>query len=93
MIDNVKVLEMLIPAGGWVMRGNDFEGIEFIDCTPITKAQFEKGIADYPTYVAAKKAEEDAEKAQEALDRASGEAKLLAVGLTKAEIKAIRKDQ
>jgi hypothetical protein len=37
------------------------------------------------------KAEQDAIKAQEALDRASGEAKLAAVGLTKAEIKAIRK--
>ena len=39
----------------------------------------------------ARKAAEDAIKAQEALDKASGEAKLLAVGLTKAEIKAIQK--
>ena len=40
----------------------------------------------------ARKAIEDAIKAQEAKDKASGEAKLLAVGLTKDEIKAIRKD-
>ena len=49
----------------------------------------------YDTHSSAKlarKVAEDAIKAQEALDRASGEAKLLAVGLTKAEIKAIRKE-
>ena len=40
----------------------------------------------------ARKAVEDAEKVQFEKDRASGEAKLLAVGLTKDEIKAIRKD-
>ena len=39
----------------------------------------------------ARKAEQDAIDAQEALDLASAEAKLLAVGLTHAEVKAIRK--
>ena len=39
------------------------------------------------------KASKDAEDAQFLADKASGEAKLLAVGLTKAEIKAVTKDK
>jgi hypothetical protein len=40
-----EVLSFLIPTGGWIMTGDTFEGIEFLECNPITKAQFEAGFA------------------------------------------------
>jgi hypothetical protein len=51
---------MLIPGGGWIVSGNDYEGIEFLECEPITKAEFEAGFAQYDAF----KAEQDAAKAQ-----------------------------
>jgi len=60
MTRGADVLHMLIPTGGWVLTGNDFEGIQFINCEPITKAQFEAGFAQYDAW----KAEQDAAKAQ-----------------------------
>ena len=59
----------------------------------LTEAQAITGITTHQNTVLAKKAEQDAIKAQEALDKASGEAKLVAVGLTKSEIKAVTKDK
>jgi len=54
------VLEMLIPIGGWVIYGNDFESIIYNDgVKPITKKQFEDGFAQYDSW----KAEQDATKA------------------------------
>ena len=62
------VLKMLIPQGGWAYLGDDFEGIQFIECEPITKKQFEDGLK----IVDAWKAEQDATRAtqrQAILDR------------------------
>jgi hypothetical protein len=56
MATGSDVLRMLIPTGGWVIRGNDFEGIEFIEAKPITKSQFEAGFAQYDAW----KVEQDA---------------------------------
>lgn len=39
-----EVLNMLIPQGGWAYQGEDYEGIQFIDCEPISKEQFEAGL-------------------------------------------------
>lgn len=47
-----QVLGMLIPDGGYVATGDSFEGIEFIDCKPITKAQFDAGFASYDKWKA-----------------------------------------
>jgi hypothetical protein len=74
-----EVLAMLIPNGGWVISGDDFEGIQFIEATPITKAQFEAGFAQYDAW----RAEQDAARATQKaalLDRlgiTEDEAKLL----------------
>jgi hypothetical protein len=54
-----EVLQMLIPNGGWILTGNDYEGIQFLECEPITKAEFEAGFAQYDSW----KAEQDAAKA------------------------------
>ena len=82
MVTISDVLTMLIPTGGWVVVGNEWEGVQFIEATPITKAQFDKGVADY----AAWKDEQDA-KAE--ADKASAIAKLEALGLTADDLKAL----
>ena len=82
MARSFEVLEMLIPTGGWVTRGDNFEDVEFIDCEPITKAEFEAGFAQYDAW----KAEQDA--AQVAA-KATAEAKLAALGLTVEDLQAL----
>ena len=81
MATGAEVLEMLIPSG-WVIVGDDYEGIQFIECEPITKAQYEAGFAAYDAW----KAEEDA-KVVAAKDAA--QAKLAALGLTAEDLKAL----
>jgi hypothetical protein len=82
MATNYEVLGMLIPNGGYVQVGTEYEGIEFIECEPITKAQFEAGFAQYDAW----KAEQDA---QAAADKANATAKLTALGLTADDLKAL----
>ena len=79
MILGADVLKMLIPQGGWVIRGDEYENIEFLECEPITKEQFEAGFVQYDAW----KAEQDSAKAAQKaalLDRlgiTEDEAKLL----------------
>ena len=79
MANNYEVLSMLIPNGGYVHVGDDYEGIIFLDCDPITKAEYEAGFAKYDAW----KAEQDAAAAAakvEVLNRlgiTADEAKLL----------------
>jgi hypothetical protein len=79
MVTGSNVLEMLIPQGGWVITGNDYEGIKFSECEPITKAQFTAGFAQYEAW----KAEQDA-KAQ-----ADKNALLAKLGITPDEAKLL----
>jgi hypothetical protein len=60
MATSGQVLSMLIPNGGYVQYGEDYEGIQFIECEPITKKQYTDGFAQYDAW----KAEQDAVKAQ-----------------------------
>ena len=82
MATGTDVLGMLIPTGGWILTGNDYEGITFLECEPITQAQFEAGFAQYDAW----KAEQDA---QMAADKAGATAKLEALGLTADDLKAL----
>ena len=59
MATSAEVLMMLIPQGGWITRGNDYEGITFLECDPISKEAFEAGFAQ----VDAMKAEAETTKA------------------------------
>jgi hypothetical protein len=77
-----EVLELLIPDGGWISTGEDYEGIDFINCEPITKAEFEAGFAKVD------KAKAD-QKAAKQSAKASAEAKLAALGLTTNDLKAL----
>jgi hypothetical protein len=77
-----QVLGFLIPDGGYVAVGDEYEGITFLDCEPITKAQFEAGFAQYDAW--------EAEQEAKALaDKASAQAKLAALGLTADDLKAL----
>jgi len=94
MVKGHEVLEMLIPSGGWVMNGEDYSGIKFLECAPITEEQFEKGKLDVPAWIKAKADAKIAEEAAFLKDRADGLAKLEAVGLTAAQARAVaRKDK
>jgi hypothetical protein len=75
MATGADVLNMLIPTGGWIIYGNDWDGVQFIEATPITKEQFEAGFAQY-----------DVLKAQQDSDKATAKAALLdRLGITAEE--------
>jgi hypothetical protein len=77
-----EVLGFLLPAGGWYIAGNEYEGIQFLECAPITKEAFTAGFAAYDALTVKQEAEEAA-----ALTTA--QAKLAALGLTAADLKAL----
>ena len=79
MAKGYEVLTFLIPNGGWYISGDDFEGIQFIDCDPITKKEFETGFAQVDAWKAQQEAEA-ADKRQALLNKlgiTEEEAKLL----------------
>ena len=82
MATGADVLAKLIPTGGWYIAGDNYETIQFIECEPITKAQFEAGFAEADAW----KAEQEAKAAA---DKASATAKLEALGLTADDLKAL----
>jgi len=77
-----EVLAMLIPNGGYVQVGDTYEGIQFLECEPITKEQYEAGFAQYDAF----KAKQDADKATA---KVAAQAKLAALGLTTEDLKAL----
>ena len=82
MSKSSDVLKMLIPQGGWLTTGDEYEGITFLECEPITKAQFTAGFAKYDAW----KAEQDAKVEA---TKTSAQAKLEALGLTADDLKAL----
>jgi len=61
MATSVEVLTMLIPNGGYYAVGEEYEGIQFLECEPITKKQYSDGFAQYDAW----KTEQEAAKAHE----------------------------
>lgn len=79
MTKGSDILGMLRPDGGWVMQGNEYEGITFLDCEPLTKEEFEAGFAQYDAWKTQQETEAAA-KRQALLDKlgiTEEEAKLL----------------
>jgi len=69
MINGGEVLSMLIPQGGWIISGDQYEGITWVDeSVKITKKEFTDGFAAYPAWKAKQEAEAAAAK-QAILDR------------------------
>ena len=82
MATGAEVLTMLIPNGGWVISGDEYEGIQFLECDSITKTVFEAGFAQVEAW---KLAQESKIKA----DKEAAQAKLAALGLTADDLKAL----
>jgi hypothetical protein len=80
MAIGADVLDMLIPTGGWVIYGDDFDSIIYNDgIKPITKKQYADGFAQY-----------DAWKAKQDLTKAAAKAALLErLGITEDEAKLL----
>jgi len=80
MASGVEVLNMLIPTGGWVITGDNFDSIIYDEgIKPITKKQFDDAFAKYDDW----KIQQEADKVQaksallERLGITADEAKLL----------------
>jgi hypothetical protein len=82
MANGREVLEMLLPEGGWIISGDTYEGIEFVNCESITKAKFEAGFAQVDAW----KAEQNAAKLAA---KELAQAKLAALGLTVGDLTAL----
>jgi hypothetical protein len=82
MAKSFEVLQMLLPNGGYVQVGEEYEGITFIEAEPITKEQYEAGFAQYDAW----KAEQDTIRAQA---KEAAQAKLAALGLTVEDLTAL----
>ena len=76
------VLSMLLPNGGWYTIGNEYENIQFLECEPITKKQFEDGFTQYDAW----KSEQEQAKVTA---KATAQAKLAALGLTVEDLTAL----
>ena len=82
MATRAEVLKFLIPNGGYVSNTENFEDIQFLECEPITKAQYEAGFAQFDAW----KAEQDAKAVA---GKEAAQAKLAALGLTADDLKAL----
>jgi hypothetical protein len=82
MAKSYQVLSMLIPNGGYVQVGDTYEGIEFVECEPITKKQYIDGFAKYDKSII------EQEKLK-ATAKAAAQAKLAALGLTVEDLTAL----
>ena len=79
MAKGSEVLEMLAPNTEWVVRGDDFDSIQWIKGEQITKAQFTAGFAQYDAWKAEQDAKAIADKAAllDKLGISNNEVKLL----------------
>lgn len=82
MATATEVLQMFRPEGGWIMHNNDYDKIQWLECDPVSRADFDAGFAQYDAW---KAEQEEAKKAA----KTAAEAKLLALGLTLDDIKAL----
>lgn len=62
MATSLEVMQYLRPDGGWVLVGDDFEGITFYEAEPFTKAEFEAAFPNCDLFLAEKEAEKQAQK-------------------------------
>lgn len=82
MARGTDVLQMLRPNGGWVIYGDDFDSILWIECEPLTRQQFIDGFAQADIWLAEKQTEIEQK-------RLAAEQKLAALGLTAEDLKVL----
>jgi hypothetical protein len=83
MATGAEVLEMLIPTGGWVIYGDDFNSIRYDeDVIPVSEKDFNDGFAKYDSY--------KLQKDQSAITaKINAQSKLEALGLTLDDLAAL----
>ena len=65
MATSAEVLSMLIPAGGWVIYGDDFDSIIYDEgVTPVSAKDFKDGFAKVDAWKAKEAAARDTKKAE-----------------------------
>jgi hypothetical protein len=78
-----NVLGMLIPSGGWVIYGDDFDSIRYDEgVEPVSKSEFDAGFTQFDAW----QAEQDAANV---LAKEAAQSKLEALGLTADDLKAL----
>ena len=82
MATHLEILGFLRPDGGYIANGDDYAGINFLECEPFTKAEYEAAF----DLVDAAKAQAEADKAAA---KAASQAKLAALGLTVEDLKVL----
>ena len=83
MANGTEVLQMLCPAGGWIIIENDFNSIIWVDERPrCTEEEFEAGFAQVDAF-------KTEQQTQATAAKAAAEAKLAALGLTADDLKAL----
>lgn len=86
MIKGSDVLTMLLPNGGWTIIGNDYEAIQFLECEPITKNEYELGFTTYENW----KKEQDVIDQQKREQAIADKAALLnKLGISEDEVKLL----
>jgi hypothetical protein len=81
-VRGTDVLMMLRPEGGWIISGDEYESIQFLECEPITKEAFQAGFAAVDQH---KKEKETLAS----IAKQAAEAKLAALGLTADDLRAL----
>lgn len=82
MSKHLEVLGYLRPNGGYVAIGDKYEGIDFVDCEPITKSEYDEIFANYDKI----KAEQEKQLLEA---KKIAETKLAALGLTIDDLKVL----
>lgn len=62
MAKGVDVITYLRPNGGWVISGDDYEGIQFLECEPFTKKEYTDTFANYDALIATEEAKKQIAK-------------------------------
>jgi len=83
MATGAEVLGMLIPSGGWVIYGDDFDSIRYDEgVKAVTKSAFDAGFAQFDAW----QAEQNAAKVSA---KQAAQSKLASLGLTSDDLKAL----
>ena len=76
------VLTFIKPDSQWVIVGNEYEGIQWLNDITVTKEEFLSGTKTYEKHI-------EKTKNDKAAAKISAEAKLAALGLTEEEVASI----
>jgi len=74
-----KIMEYLRPDGGYLIYGEDYQGIQFVECEPVSKEEYDKVVKDW----------ENIESEMLAIKAATKQAILDKLGISLDDLKAL----